>query len=92
MNAGYVHDGQKPLVLAVDREIARRQDAVAPLDVRLAQLQHRLSKREAAVVVVDDYASERSARATVQVEKRLQALGEVVHPRAHAVEEGLSMR
>lgn len=79
-------------MLAVDRQIARRQDAVAPLDVRLAQLQHRLSKREAAVVVVDDYASGKNERATVQVEKRLQALGEVVHPRPHAVEEGLSMR
>ena len=79
-------------MLAVDRQIACRQDAVAPLDVRLAQLQHRLSKREAAVIVVDDYALGRSERTTVQVEKRLQALGEAIHPRPHTVEEGLSMR
>lgn len=51
---GYIHDGEQPLVLPVDWEVPSRQNAVAPLDVGLVQLQHGLAQGEAAVLVVDD--------------------------------------
>ena len=51
---GYIHDGEQPLVLPVDREVPSRQNTVAPLDVGLVQLQHGFTQGEAAVLVVDD--------------------------------------
>lgn len=74
-------------MLAVDGVVAGREDAVAPLDVRLLQRQHRFAQREAAVVVVGHCASEGGIGETLQVEEGLEALGEDVHPGSAALDE-----
>lgn len=77
-------------MLSVDRMIPGRENAIAPLDVRLLQREHGFAEREASVHVVRHYATQNGKGETFQVEEGLQTFREEVHPGSATLDERFS--
>ena len=68
-------------MLSVDRMIPGRENAIAPLDVRLLQREHGFAEREASVHVVRHYATQKGKRGNVSSRGRFADLSRGGSPR-----------